>query len=370
MNTEFPSRVPTVKSTNTRVASTKSTSSSSSTKSSDKPSAFEEQVLSVVKNVFSTLRSLTDKATDFVNRNKKDKDDKDKKKDKKEKDKPSESGKFTIAINKLLTSYKDSIKNLQRSTDNISDSIGSAIGNVFGSGLFGKILSNIITKSLSLVFSKLIVGVILGNPLLLGIIAGIAGITYLVVKYWKNIMQAIHWVGNVISEGIEWILDALPFTKSKAERASSFLSEKTGVSEFNLKQIYGDTEEGREKMIEDWKKAREDPVYLEELSKQFAGPNQQINRRLNTNIERLFRGESVLPVFPVNDNASYLGYTGEGQTPYESFREPSVNYTPVINNVNNNSNVVSGFGDNVSKGEPYGMTVTNPSTNMAYGIGE
>ncbi len=303
MNTEFPTRIPSVTTTSTSTAnstkafqdtvvkvlnaannnlekfvdkagelvkSTKRKSKDDSTKNSDSK---KEAVNSVVLQTAATssvgyLKKLADTISKFFNRPKSS-EDKEDEKDGKEVKQSLDS--IKQSLKDYSKAWTKQITNLQSIVTSMSNSLMNTISNVFGGGLFGQVVGRVISKSLEFVVNKVLIGTLFANIprlLLTGAIAyGLYKIADLLVKYGEDIWDAIKYVGYAIDQGVDAVISNLPWSKgdSKYENARKELAEAAGVSEKEILTQYGDTVRGRNQAYEDWKKAQEDPAFKKEL---------------------------------------------------------------------------------------------------------
>ncbi len=427
MNTEFPTRIPSVTATSTSTAnstkafqdtvvkvlnaannnlekfvdkagelvkSTKRTSKDDSTKNSDSK---KETVNSVVLQTAATssvgyLKRLTDTISKFFNRPKSVED----KEDDKKRGKENKQGLDSIrnSIKDYSKAWTKQITNLQTIVTSMSNSLMNTISNVFGGGLFGQVVGRVISKSLEFVINKVLIGTLLANIprlLLTGAIAyGLYKITDLLIKYGEDIWDAIKYVGYAIDQGVDAVISALPWSKdgSKYENARKELAEAAGVSEKEILTQYGDTVRGRNQVYEDWKKAQEDPAFKKELiasikkgfedfgmhtsqtpdSLQYT-KNDPTTTLLNTLLKQTQPLMTPISGFePGKDNYDFMDslYGKEdGELKEEELSDEfpyykennNLNYSPIVNNTNNNSMFEMSTFNNVSEALPQYSTM-------------
>lgn len=280
MNTEFPSRIPVVKNNTTRNTTTANTNSANNTND------FQKAALNIFKGAVDTLNTISNTVYSFTNKYKANKKTEVKseritkptttkiqKEDSTEKreSKNSEDVRLSVfkqiykTIKNFITTYKANVSNIQRTIESTNTSIGASIGNVFGSGLFGKMISGIITKALNFAVSKILLGVVAANLPTVAIVGGIIALVALGIYYWKEIWDAIKFVGYAIDQGIDAIIDVLPWGKSKYIESRKEMATAAGISQEDILKQYGDTIKGRNQAYEDWKKAQTDPEFYKQL---------------------------------------------------------------------------------------------------------
>lgn len=402
MNTEFPSRIPTIKTTQNNSTTNINTNSTSLSES------FQKNALDAINNAVSILKSLTEKVTDFLNtkilgskpKEDKKKDDNTKKdsqqgvitnvvtegvsilkrftnmvgdffhrstdddeNDSEKEDSTEKTDRIAFrkfmkdGISKLRASWNKGIKDLQGSVAQSAMLIGSGVGRVFGSGVFGNMISKVITKALSFAVSKVLIGFVVANLPWVAIGAAILAAIYLIVKYADQIWEGIKWVGYAIDQGIDAILDVLPWGKSKYEKSRQEMAAKLGVSEDAIKDYYGDTVRGRNQAYEDWKKMQLDDDFRREMTEKITKksgwigkmdmtPETLANESMTTKLVREIQ-------YAVGDHSKDYLY-GQNTPPDSDILGMGLNkkevypMTPIFNNTENNTIINSGFGANIN----------------------
>lgn len=348
MNTEFPSRIPKV--TNT---TTTSTTNSVVQKQAQDTSTFQKNAINIFQKVVDTLDKINNSVYNFTNKNPKtgstvvnnstvvksvDSTNKPsvamtifqkavdtlnnirdtvydivqngfhtsegstisssnvKKKDNQDEDEKKKTVSFRQRIIKgfqnFSRDYQAGIKSLQTSVQATSMSLGNAIGNVFGGGLFSRMISGIITKSLNFAVSKILLGVFAANLPMLAIGAAIIAAIYFAIKYWEDIVEGVKWLGILCDQILERIKH--PFSDDKYDEARKYLSEEFIIPEDTIKAIYGDTVRGRQQMYEDYLRAQEDPEFARELLSKFKGENTNINENIDRMMENAIKGTNQI----------------------------------------------------------------------------
>lgn len=411
MNTEFPSRIPTVRNTTNTVKLNSSTTNSEFAKqaedilqktlnilrkfsnevkniftlekkektseaSVDKSTATAaefsvknysllNETVGILKNLVSTVESL------FTRSNKKDLQEKKNTENEKE-DKRSIRKFFTNLFNKIDKTWKTGMSSLERTTDNMASTIGSTVGAVFGSGMFGRMLTNIITKTLSFAVSKILVGMVLSNMhwilLIGGIATGIGFLTYYAKDIWSwvkkisgDIWEGLKWIGNAIDQAVDSIISILPWSSSKYEENRKDMAKELGITEQDILDHYGDSVSGRNQAYEDWKRAQSDPEFMKELRKMLKTESIDFGRHQSVTDESLqYQSSTDRAVSAIKammeenivnrENMSLIPYDVE-----HSDLVGGLNYhVPIINNTNNSSSYnMSSFGNNVNSAAPY-----------------
>lgn len=384
MDTEFPRRLPTVRN-NANSSSNSSSSNVSTNTSSANDAKFQQDSLKILNEVLKTLKNTTENVSKIFNTTQK----------KSTKVKKEERGNFTEQfitlykstittlkntvdavretklgkgaewINKKLSSGIESIQQswdrgierLQNSVDNVASGVGGAFSKVFGSGMFGNFLGNIIKKAITFGVSKLLLGMILQNPL--KSIAGaavVAGI-YFIVKYAKEIWEGIKWLGSALDQLADALLVKFGIReKSKYEAAREDLASDAGVSKQDVLDYFGDTVAGRAEAKKAWEKASEDAIYRKQLAdeiKEFGNWNRKMSVNPDTirNASASQKTIQYIQSFSTTNNYSGQDYLPNGDIALASADSMSnMNMTPIMfNNSTNTTNVVnSGWVKNVS----------------------
>lgn len=323
MNTEFPSRIPTVVNSQSNSATLASSTSSDASfqknvldvfnttikflksitdkvsnlssgqvkskankkttaknKEDEETRQFQVNTFDILKSTTATLNNLTNIVSDFIDNKLPKLFDTKVKSNKTDPSATNQatlnlvSHRFTDSLDSIKNMWKSGIESLQNTVESVSSSIGDAIGGIFGSGIFGRMMSKIITKALSFAVGKILVGMVVSNlPMILIGGAIIAAITAL-VYFSKEIWDAIKWLGYALDQGIDAIIDILPWGTSKYKEAREELAKDVSnayginVSEEDILDMYGDTVRGRNQAYEDFKLAYEDEdAYLDVLEK-------------------------------------------------------------------------------------------------------
>lgn len=383
MNSEFPSRIPTV------------VNNTSNTTSADAQSekSFREKVISIFNKIINSLRGISDSIAHIFTRNTKPQITR--KEEQNERKQEVERTSFYKKMSKGLGVLKDAwatgISNLQSTLDSTIGSISGAIGGVFGSGIFGRLISNVIQKALSFAVSKLLVGMVLSHlptiAIIGGIVAAVGALIYYAEDIWnfmKDIGQvvwdAVKWVGNEVWSGLKWIweqlssafkwvvdgidqaidriISILPWSDSKYDEARKGLSDMSVLDEGAVTAYYGDTVEGRARMLDDWRRAQTDEAFKEELRQKLLGKRQErkdamqdfINQvqgnpeRSNMTLLRDVTASQLPPGFfdAVKTSDDYLDALEAEETNIDSFL-----VSPIVNN-NASLSIPNFFGSNVS----------------------
>lgn len=378
MNTEFPSRLPTIQN-----STTSSRSSTITVTKNEQISDFEKSLLTIFRSSVKTLNNISDFVSNLYQKvSRKDtkkstkiqpstekvvEEVKSLRRDNKKTDQSEKAErsffykKITNGISYLTDTWKDSIRNLASTVESTNSSIGSAIGNVFGSGVIGRLVGNVVTKALNLATSKILMGMIVQNIptiLKLGVIGlAIAGLTKLVVKYWDKIVPVIQWIWDAIDQGFDWIKSF--FGHSKYEDARKGLMEEFGVDEGVIKKYYGDTVKGRARMLEDWRKIEKDDSYADSIRPLI----REIRDQRNSDINALFSSIKGMPQLgssstSIINNQTIINRDSDSDSltsselPYMSGTS-SVPNISTINNVSTVTNAINGMtSNNVSTAYP------------------
>lgn len=248
-------------------------------------------------------------------------------------------------------SWKNGIKGLQDVLEGSFSTIGDAVGSVFGQGLFGKMISGIITKALSFAVGKVILGFVVANLPITGIALAIVAALGLIIYFNKEIWNAIKWVGWCIDQGIDAIISW--FGKSKYEESRKEMAKEAGVKEKDILEYYGDTVRGRNQAYEDWKKAQTDEAFKQDLLKKIK-ETVEINTPKQTKIKD-FQDKSDKVVQYISNIQNNYGQSesssidGWGAIENADIASGGLNFTPITNvtNYNTSNNVSSGF-NNIS----------------------
>lgn len=290
MNTEFPNRIPTVVNNQ---ATTSSKTTSIKVVDSDDTKSFQKDAKEALKKLYGWLEKVNDTVYDFFTDYKNNENDRKKAKTKvsakpdsvdiaKNKDNKNDDDEESFmkalkwALNDIWMDVKKtadrlSLKNtsfitsLQKTIESTNASIGSAIGGVFGSGLIGKAIGGTITKALNFAVSKVLVGIVASNLPMILLVGGIIAAIGTLIYFAEDIWDSIKWLGWAIDQGIDAIIDVLPWGKSKYADARKQMAEGLGVSEDAIKAMYGDTVRGRNQMYEDYKAIMNGEITEDEL---------------------------------------------------------------------------------------------------------
>lgn len=313
MNTEFPSRIPTV-----------SSSSTNGTRDANLASSLERVVKSL--NDFSkVLDKITKNAKTGGPNEYREEPKSDNNYNKREE---KQGSKFRAKVLSAWESTKNAIVSVFNSLkDSFSDAVNSisgAIGDLFGSGILGNFITKIVrgtingaiglvTKSMKLALKglwsagKMIVSHLIANlPQTLfysAIIAGITTLAILLREGWEYIKQ----IGYAIDQGIDAIMSI--FGESKYESARQELADFVGASPEELLEIYGDTIKGRNQMYEDYKTLLE--ADEEDLANQ---ERTEIWQRIKKDLKEL-REEEAEYVKANKDNLMKLQAAAAGTNP-------------------------------------------------------
>ena len=420
MNTEFPTRIPTIRNGQT-IANSSSNSQNSTT--AKETSMFQKQVLDVVENAVKTLKNLTDKVTDFFNskvfgnkseinvkvdntkpstgsssrnfnvlhetmttlksltqivgdffnrdifhpfRRKEDVEAKPStpgsKKSRDEDEKQENKGfrRFVKdGIKGLRSSWKKSISDLQSTVEQTTMSIGTGIGRVFGQGVFGNMIGKIITKALNFAVSKVLIGFVVANLPWVALGAAIIAAIYLVVKYSQEIWDAIKWVGYAIDQGIDAIIDILPWGKSKYEENRKDMAKHMGVSEEAILDYYGDTIRGRNQAYEDWKRMETDYAFAAEMRKKINDKVGWVGKMDQTEESLKFTSKADKTAQFIQDMSTNITnnyYREFDEDNWEGGMELLPDAAPSMTNIvntTNNTAVSPNLGNNVYNVTPY-----------------
>lgn len=414
MNTEFPSRIPTVRNS---TANTVASSTSTTTDSQD-TSSFQRQVISVLKETMGLLDNITDKVGSIFNKTTKTQADNTKKdnytkesahsqvpsvvtgianelqnltnivsdffdkkifhpfrknedsaKDDSDKeDRRSFRRLVKDGISNLTTSWKAQMKSLQQTVESVTDSIGSAVGSVFGRGIFGNLITKIINKALSFAVSKVLVGMALTNLPMTLIGGAIIAAIYLVVKYAEQIWDAIKWLGWSIDQGLDYI--ASIFRKSKYEEARKNLAKESGLTEEDILAHYGDTVRGRNQAYEDWERAKKDPKIMQDLIAELKKEHADFGLKQSKTYESLkYSGVPItnMTSFTTINNGYNDGFSDVDTAALTVKTDDNIwgMQSPIINTVSNNNsvNLNSILGNNVSNVLP-GLSLSPYNTDI------
>ena len=349
MNTEFPrkkpaqpstakassggdggSRIPKVNNETTPVVDkeVKSTIASRFGKAIEVLNLINTSVVGIYKRVFETLKGESKK---------------------KEEERKDRRNIFSV-VKGLNKKWTDMIEPLQKMTDDISSSIGSAMGEVFGSGIFGRTMGSIFSKVLSFAVSKILVGIILGNLPTFLIIGGIVAAIGALVYYAEEIWEGIKWLGMVFDQGISWIVDI--FGKSKYTKAKEGLAKEIGISKEDVLKYYGDTVRGRDTMLEDYRKAMDDPKFKKELIDKI-GKSTSINYITPANSLRIDNGtiptSTIINQYQIQDKLDKIDLDSAVNA-YDSLPDPNSLQIPTVVNTttNNSTSVNTSFGKDIS----------------------
>lgn len=399
MNSEFPtSRVPTVVSSNQ--GSTAATSNKS----------FQEQIIQIFKNVINSLRTISDTVANWFTRNPTTQNPAQSSQAKKEvkKEREERIGFFkrvSRGFSSLGDAWRRGIDELKYTFESVSSSIGSAIGGVFGSGLFGNLISKIITKALNFAVTKILLGVITAHLPTIAIITAVIG-AIAALAYWgediykgiqwieQQIWKGIQWIGEQIWEGIKWfwdglkkigwaidqaigdLIDILPWGKSKYTKAKEGLADAAGVDKRAIEKLYGKTIEGRNQMLEDWRKLETDEDFKKELLGKLRSNNLEIHKKdqeaadwilgkpVKQNMSLINEvKQSNLPDYFYNPEEQNMTKIGEDGYAVDNWGNTAI--TPIISNTTNTAlDLPNFFGSNVSM--MYPSSSINGDINMNY----
>ena len=213
MNSEFPSRIPTVINNQNN-----STNSGSATDSSTK--SFRSQIISIYNSVVDYLHKISDSLMNFMNgKFFTQSQPRNPQRDKDQKRETRERVSFFKYVRRGFTSlnnaWKSGISSLQMTFEQVASSIGSAIGGVFGNGVFSRVLSSVITKTLSFAVSKVLLGMVVSNLPMVLLVGAIIAAIGTVIYFAEDIWDAIKYVGHAIDQGIDAIISLLPGQDSK-----------------------------------------------------------------------------------------------------------------------------------------------------------
>ena len=266
------------------------------------------------------------------------------------------------ALNKVNSSWKNSLSSLSSTMEGVSESVGGAVSKVFGGGMFGKMMGNIIKKAIGFAVNKLLVGIILSNLPMTLIVLGIVAAIALIVYYSKEIWEAIKWLGYSIDQGIDWIVSKLPWGKSKYEQSRQEMADALGVSAEAIKDYYGDTVKGRNQAYEDWKAMKDDPAALQALADKVQAKSGWVMQQSKTQDSLQLTSGSRDAIKEVQNFITNNTYNNGpvDQSPLDTTYLPdaSMLMTPVTNTTVNNVNMLSSINpSNVSTG--YGMSPVN-----------
>lgn len=351
MNTEFPrkkpaqpstqqssygsdssdsSRIPSVNNATTPVVDeeVKSTIASNFSKAVEVLKLINTSVVGIYKRVFETLKRESKK---------------------KEEEKKDRHNIFSVVkgLNKKWTEF---IEPLQKMTDDISSSIGNAMGEVFGSGIFGRAMSSVFSKVLSYAVSKILVGIALANLPTILIVSGIVAAIGALIYYAEEIWEGIKWLGMVFDQGIAWIVDI--FGKSKYTKAKEGLAKEIGINEEDILKYYGDTVRGRDTMLEDYRKAIDDPKFKKELIDKI-GKRTAVGYMVPAQSLSIDNGaiptSTIINQYQIQDKLDKIDLDSAVNA-YDSLPDPkSLQIPTVVNTTTNNSTSVNtSFGKDIS----------------------
>ena len=373
MNSEFPSRIPTVINNQNN-----STNSGSATDSSTK--SFRSQIISIYNSVVDYLHKISDSLMNFMNgKFFTQSQPRNPQRDKDQKRETRERVSFFKYVRRGFTSlnnaWKSGISSLQMTFEQVASSIGSAIGGVFGTGVFSRVLSSVITKTLSFAVSKVLLGMVVSNLPMVLLVGAIIAAIGTVIYFAEDIWDAIKYVGHAIDQGIDAIISLLPGQDSKYAEAREGLAKQTRLRKQDIAYYYGDTVEGRNKMLEDFRKAQNDPAYAEQLSEQIRtkvigdrkdGTYQKVQQEI---LDEELEGSALTKPFRW---AKSIYKRWRNQDPDEEWdygelgsSNPEMNMTPIITTNNNSAlEIPNFFGSNVSM--MYPMSSINNEFNLNY----
>lgn len=347
MNTEFPSRVPTITNTQVNPVSTiKETASSSTTKTEQAETKqsrattkeFQKDVVENFKEVITEVVSIYDVISGMQTSQIRQ--------EKQEEKVEQETKSFRSSIGKALSianaSYKKMISSLDDMAESFTDSVAGAISSTFGGGLFGQVLSKAFSGVMKLAVNKLLIGILLSHPIVILIGTAIAALVASIAIFRKEIMQGFRWLGAVFNQ-IGNTLAGLFFGTDKYKEAEKGLSKDSGIPKEYITAYYGDTVMGREKMREDWEKAEKDPEFKKALIKSIREVGSyNVNRGLsNTNqllISSGLQGITESPLYGTEATPVPVEDIGDTQM-WGKQSNPSAPYTQVtsVNSVNNST---------------------------------
>ena len=356
MNTQFPNRIPTVINN-----STTGNSTTSSESSDPATKTFREKIVEIFKIVIDSLHKISDYVANFFRgggakpqQQQTQREERAATKDR------AERGiffkKVTSGFTLLSDAWKKGIANLQSSVDQTASSIGSTIGGVFGQGLFGRLLGNIITKSLEFAVSKVLLGFVVSNFPMIAVGFLILAAIGTIIYFSKEIWEGIKWVGRAIDQAVADIIDALPWTKSKYSEAAEGISDFGVLDEAAVKAYYGDSVNGRNEMLEDFRRAKEDKQFRDELIQKIMGKRDEMRqeqqdvinwingdpRRHNMTLAQEIRQEPLPPYFYNPEEQNMTPINPPKEEPLENLF-----ITPISNN-NTITEFPNFFGSNVS----------------------
>ena len=257
---------------------------------------------------------------------------------------------------KLSTQWSKGISKLQYVAENTAESIGDGIGSIFGTGLFGRMISNIITKALTFAVSKVLIGFALSNlpmTLLAGSILTAVG---LVVYYSREIWDGIKWLAWSIDQGIDAILSL--FTESKYKNAREQLARASGLTDEDILNYYGDTVKGRNQALEDYKRSKTDEEFKKNLISQIKEANKEALDKLpKYSSLQLDNKGSTISEFYNNTTINNNGIT-DTLSPYAGTLAladvPNFDAMGGMTNVNNISNTYNNTAVNAIGNNTYG----------------
>lgn len=316
MNTEFPSRVPTVSTTQKNVNTTKEILSSI-----DIQQVSDKTLQKIVGGIIKDLKDMVSGINLIIhNQNQKKEDDAQKRKE--DNKKHSKLMKTLITIgNEIKGIFTDLKNSIGRFASSLNDSIGAGLSSIFGGGKFGElvestylfltktlwkgitwvgnILSNLLGKmgrilkevSLSLGrvmwgLTKMIataakqlfvstVGFLLSPSglLLMGILVAVG----LIVYYAEEIWDGIKWLGYMLDQAFTDAISLIPGVSNKYDKAYEAESQKLGIDTAQLSNIIGNSTRTRNIVYEANKGNTEAQAELAEL---FARKNAEYMSRM------------------------------------------------------------------------------------------
>ena len=385
MNTEFPSRFPTVvSSTSSGTGTPNSTSGNGLQTSVELLTKFNDALSSIIKTI-NTADSNGKKDTTASKAKPAPKDPKETKKE------STFREKVAAGFSSVSSTISNSFKSLRNTFDGITDNISGAIGSVFGSGILGNVVgkavgsavkatTTLITKSIGTamkatgsLFKNLVVGLLSNAPMTLTIIA-IAGIVALIAYYSEEIWDSIKWLGYALDQFWDALTNIFTPSQSKYAIAKRELAEKYGVTPTVIEEKYGDTVRGRNQMYEDWKEIVKNgnEKLFEERRPQIVDAREKVNYRnmefksyladleagrdltgmqsavtpvdqsVNSVAEWEATRKKLISIYGDIDSKSFAGDLERDIAPYREENRPEFSNTTVINNNNTEVNG-SGF---------------------------
>ena len=298
-------------------------------------------------------------------------------------DKTIKNGLVTGLTN-LNERFQMGIESLSNTVESTVNTIGNSVGSVFGEGLFSQMISNAITKSFTFVINKvllkflakamaafvnkILLGVLTANLPITLIVLGIVAAVGLIVYYAEEIWNAIKWLGHAIDQGIAAVIDVLPYGKNKYVESRKDFAQAAGVSEDDIKEMYGDTVEGRNQAYEDWKRAQTDEdYYLELLDKARKYKQEQIEATPKQESFQLEGSQNIVDDIYGNADLSRAAQEiKELEYPIEDLdledeeaMGNNINLSPVSTTTINNT-AVNNMGNNVSNSKSF-TSLNNPN---------